>query len=264
MISKCPHCKKDIKLSDAHKAKLKVAFSKLTPDKSIKFKCPVCKKNIELKGKNEKPAKNAAAEASPATEPKKVLKKEKTSAKKPDDKKSSAPKPVKPPPDPPKAPDISWLESGSLDEKQILEDVPTVIVMIPEGKAKEIVSKVLVDMKYQLFKPKSVTEALDSMRFKDFAAIVFHPDFEGKPLNESEFHNHIRNMSMTKRRYLHYTLIGPDFNTLYDLEALAFSANLVVNDKNVNRFGFIIKKGMADYKELFDPFIKFLKAHGKR
>lgn len=263
MISKCPHCKKDIKLSDAHKTKLKAAYSKLTPDKSIKFKCPVCKKNIELKGrKGADPAKKAPKKEAALT-PKKQA--EKPKAETPKAKDDSAPKPVNPPPDPPKAPDISWLESGSMDEKSVIEDVPTAVIMMPEGKAKEIVSKVMAEeLKYQLFNPKDVAEVIDSMRFKDFEAMVFHPEFEGKPIKESELHNHIRNLPMSKRRYMHYTLIGPDFHTLYDLEALAYSANLVINDKNVGRFSIIIKKGMADYKELFDPFIKFLKAHGKR
>ena len=69
---------------------------------------------------------------------------------------------------------------------------------------------------------------------------------------------------MGKRRYMIYVLIGPEFNTLYDLQALAYSANMVVNDKDADKMKTIWKKGKNDYDELFNPFITILKSHGKR
>ena len=67
---------------------------------------------------------------------------------------------------------------------------------------------------------------------------------------------------MTQRRSIYYVLIGPDFHTLYDLEALSNSANLVVNESELGQFDLILKKGLQDYDDLFGLYIKMLKEHG--
>jgi len=54
-------------------------------------------------------------------------------------------------------------------------------------------------------------------------------------------------------------LIGKGFSTLYDLEALSYSANVVVNDSEIEHIDIILKKGMQDYLELFGPYIESLR-----
>lgn len=71
------------------------------------------------------------------------------------------------------------------------------------------------------------------MRHNDYAAVVLHADFEGTGVPDSTFHSYINALPMAKRHCILYILVGPDFRTLYDLEALALSANLVVNDNDV-------------------------------
>jgi hypothetical protein len=69
-------------------------------------------------------------------------------------------------------------------------------------------------------------------------------------------------MAMARRRYVFYVLIGPEFRTLYDLEALANSANLVVNDSDTGHFSIILKRGMNEYQELFGPYLQALGNYG--
>lgn len=51
-------------------------------------------------------------------------------------------------------------------------------------------------------------------------------------------------------------LIGPDLQTLYDLEALTLSANLVINEKDLGDINKILRKGIHDYENLFHPFLE--------
>ena len=60
-----------------------------------------------------------------------------------------------------------------------------------------------------------------------------------------------------------YALIGPQFHSLYDLEALTNSANLVVNDADVKHFSTILNKSIQDYNDLFGPYLAILQEHGK-
>ena len=68
---------------------------------------------------------------------------------------------------------------------------------------------------------------------------------------------------MAKRRHIFYILVGPGFHTLYDLEALARSANVVVNDGDVGHLPTIFRKGRADQEKLFSPYVTLLGKYGK-
>ena len=262
MISNCPNCNKPIKLSDSQQAKMKSALAKVKPGNPLKFGCPDCKKPIELnadgslfnrqkqKVADQKTGKPDTGSSQPA--------------KPPAAKDSEAPKPVNPPPDPPKPPDLSWLKSGKTGEKGVIENVPTAMILMPEGPAKSNMEEAFKEMDFQLFFPKTADEAIESMQFKEYAAAAFHTSFEGGALGDSVFHSHMRGLSMVKRRYMYYVLIGPEFRTYYDLEALANSANVVVNDNDMDNISIIMKKGKNDYDELFGPFLAMLKAHNKR
>jgi hypothetical protein len=70
-------------------------------------------------------------------------------------------------------------------------------------------------------------------------------------------------MNMARRRYIFYALLGPEFNTFFNLQALAYSANLVVNEKDTPHFGVILRKSIPEYEELFGPFMEELKVQGR-
>jgi CheY-like chemotaxis protein len=178
--------------------------------------------------------------------------------------KAPPPKPVQPPPDAPQPPDISWLARGDLDEgEDWVEDVPTALLLVPAASGREIVAGAFKGLGYQIVEAASVAEALERLRFAKFSAVVFHTAFEEEGLAGS-FHRHLQAMPMDKRRYIFYVLIGPDFKTLYDLEALAHSANLVVNGRDLKHLPVILKKSLRDYEELFNPLIMTLREYGKR
>ena len=70
-------------------------------------------------------------------------------------------------------------------------------------------------------------------------------------------------MNMSRRRYIFYVLIGEQFETLYDLQALANSVNLVVNDTDVPFIGTVLKKAIPEFETLFGPLMEELHVVGK-
>jgi hypothetical protein len=68
---------------------------------------------------------------------------------------------------------------------------------------------------------------------------------------------------MSRRRFIFYIVIGKEFRTLYNLQSLAYSANLVVNDTEIPYFNVIIRKAIPEYEELFGPITEELRIHGK-
>lgn len=116
---------------------------------------------------------------------------------------------------------------------------------------------------YQVMTLTSAEEAIAQVGSVNFASIVFHAGFEGGPLAESIFHNFMRDMPMSRRRMIFYILMGPQFTTLYDIQALANSANLVVSDDDFKNFQLVLHKAIPYYEQLFGPLLEELSSYGK-
>ncbi|MFH7320825.1 hypothetical protein ACHHRT_09465 [Desulfurivibrio sp. D14AmB] len=241
MLTHCPHCQKEINLSVPQKSKIRQALSGLPEGKTLKISCPNCREGIHL-NREEIPV-----EAAPG-----------------------APKPERPQasgtaPAPPSPPDIAWLrEDGAQpDLEEVVKDVPLALVLVRDEQLRRQVGEALQILGYQPEFPASGAAAEKRMRFVNFSAVVLHSDFEEGGLADSAFHRHMRKLPMGVRRMLLYVLIGPDFHTLYDLQALTWSANLVVNQRDAGKMPLVLKKAFHDYQLLFGPYIAALREHGK-
>ncbi len=225
MIAKCGNCKKKIKLG----AKIEDGVRGLAPGKSIRVKCPECGEAVLL-------------DSLMAGVSGKV-------------RKTSIP--------PPSPPDISWLMEGTFDEDEVVEDIPLALVLMGNIPGRETVIKGIESIGYRVELVSSPEEAIEKMRFVNYASVILHSHYEGEKLPAGTFHKYMDSMHMSKRRYIFYILIGPEFNTFYDLQALAYSANLVVNDNEVSKFDVILRKAIPQYETLFGPIMEELRLHGK-
>lgn len=250
MLAECPHCQQPLKLTEKQLAQIEKALAGLQPGKFLKLGCPHCKKAIELAGDGS-PAVREKSPPPPAASA--VLEAEKVQE-------HQGPSV---PPVPPAEPDIGWLKSGELKEEEVLGDVTQVLILMAAGELRDRIVSAFENRGYKPVYPETSSDAIKRMRFVHFAAVVLHANFEGD-FASSVFHQHMMALLMTQRRSIYYVLIGPDFHTLYDLEALSNSANLVVNESELGRFDLILKKGLRDYDDLFGLYIKMLKEHGRQ
>lgn len=252
MISQCPHCHQELNFSAAQRAKIDKALAGLQSGKTLRLGCPHCKRPIELEPSGAKGGGGGIMED--------IL----YSSGEKETGTAPLPQPVQAPPDAPQPPDISWLARGDLEESEDwVEEVHTALLLVPAASGRETVAAAFKGLGYQVMEVESVEEALERMRFATFSAVAFHVAFEKGGL-EGAFHRHMQVMAMGKRRDIYYMLIGPAFKTFYDLEALAHSANIVVNDNELKYLPVILKKGLRDYEELFNPLIMTLREYGKR
>ncbi|WDP88896.1 MAG: hypothetical protein HUN04_03750 [Desulfobacter sp.] len=234
MISQCPHCDQPLKFSQPQMEKFKQALAKLPQGRALKFGCPKCRTPIEIN-------------------------KDGTLA---DKSREAVPRPS-PPVTPPEAPDISWLSSGNQEGEQVLEDVPTAMVLINDPAVLDQVSGVLQERNLQIHCPENVDEAVAGQRFKTYDVVVYFTGYEDGPVEVHDFHKFMSAMSMNRRRNIFYTLVGQEVRTLYDLEALTLNANLVVNTRELPHFAQVFQKGVKGHEALFGPYISMLNQHGK-
>ncbi|MEN8190903.1 MAG: hypothetical protein ABFS19_13740 [Thermodesulfobacteriota bacterium] len=257
--TQCPHCQKQLKLNEKIIAKVR----ELPAGKSLGLKCPQCANTIYLDAATL--PQQPPAETKPAQQPQAAEQKEQPpQAPGPgqDDRYKGAGKldTVVTPPNPP---DIGWLEDGFFEDKEVVEDIPRTLILMADSPQRTDIVEAIENIGYQPAFADSSADAIEKMQFVQYAGVILHSTFEPGGLPASDFQQYMRKMSMAKRRYIFYVLIGPEFRTLYDLQALANSANLVVNDTEIDKFTTIIRKSIPQYEELFGPIMEEMNALGR-
>ena len=233
----CHSCGKQLKLSE----NMVENISNLGPGKTVRIKCPACAEPIILDETAVAGGATAQRDGAPPKKP---------------NLRSDVVKPPSPP-------DISWLEEGEFDDEQVIEDIPLALVLMDDPEQKSAIIEAIESIGYKTEIVENSSDAMEKMQFVEYSAVVLHSTYEGKNLAESPFHKFMCDMAMTRRRFIFYTLIGPEFSTLYNLQALVNSANLVVNDSEIGYFNVILRKAIPEYEELFGPITEELRIHGK-
>lgn len=235
MITKCETCAKQLKLSP----KMLSSIQKLGPGKTVRIKCPACDEPMVLD--------------------KSILSSDQTGQMQQAPKLSSSITDVKPP----APPDISWLEDGVFDQEDVIEDVPLALVLMEDSANRDSIIESIEGIGYKSEIVKDSRDAMEKMQFVEYSAVVMHAEYDAAALADSVFHRYMCEMNMARRRFIFYTIIGKEFRTLYNLQALAYSANLVVNESEIPYFNVIIRKAIPEYEELFGPITEELRLHGK-
>ncbi|MCL2789393.1 MAG: zinc-ribbon domain-containing protein [Desulfobulbus sp.] len=226
MLTHCPSCKKPLQLTDEQIARLEQALAQLAPGKLLTIKCPMCRNAISL----DKTEKTPPDQSNPVQQP--------------------------PPPK------LEWLTMGLFQNMDKVEDVPKALLLHQDNGQRKGIGESLESVGYQVVMVNSMADAIESLRFINFSCIVFQANLEG-PLEQSSFHAYMRRMPMEQRRYIFYILIGDQFHTLYDLEALAHSTNLTVNSGDLQHLDVVLRKSIPAYEELFGPMLEERGTYGK-
>lgn len=166
---------------------------------------------------------------------------------------------IKPPP----APDTSWLRDGYFDDDEIVSDIPQAIILMKEGEGRDKVAGSLTGLGYRSETVENSREVVGKMPFNNYSCVILHTGSLSGSFVDDPLHKYMRTLDMDRRRYILYVLIGPEFQTFYNMQALSHSANLVVNDGDLQHFGVILRRAIPEYEELFGPYMDELKIQGK-
>ncbi len=228
MIENCPHCKGALRFTPEQQHKLQNALAGLDNGKLLTMKCPHCRLQIKIDKSGAPPAAQDSGGVTP-----------------------------------PGPPNLDWLVTGKFTHEEKVEDVPMALVLFKDTEQRSTIIAAIEAVGYQVIVAETIQDAMERMRFVHFSCVVFQADYEGE-FTGSSFHQYLCKMAMERRRYIFYILIGTQFNTLYNLEALAYSANLTVNTKDIKHLEVILLKAIPEYEELFGPLLEELSAFGKR
>lgn len=239
----CPYCDKQLKIT----GKVEATITQMAPGKLIRVKCTGCESGFGINsegGVAKLSANGEEKKKNPASDSSKILKA--------DGKRTGK---VVTPPNPP---DLAWLEEGVFEDDEVVEEIPLALVLMQDCEERNSIIDAIEGIGYRAEVVQTEDQAIEKMLFVNYSNVVLHSKFSGAGILSSRFHEYMSKMDMSKRRYIFYTLVGPEFKTLYNLQALSYSANLVVNDTEVKSFNVILRKVIPEYEALFGPLMEEL------
>jgi len=112
------------------------------------------------------------------------------------------------------------------DEEEIeIYDEHDKIALILDRQNDDLWTTALAELEYKLQRAKSPEHAVHKLKFNQYHVVAFHEKFGGSTLETSPLYEFIRDMSMDTRRKIFVALVGENFKTLDNMEALAYSVN---------------------------------------
>ena len=156
----------------------------------------------------------------------------------------------------PPPPDKDWLaDCQDTGVGTRAANIPAALVAIVADQRRIQAVDTLKRMGYRVDLALGADEGLELLRITHYDLVLCEADRAF-----ADLHRTIRQVPPGRRRLTFYAIVGPRLHTLYDLEALAFSANLVINDREMPHLEPVLRKGLQDYEKLFRPLLDALAA----
>ncbi len=149
------------------------------------------------------------------------------------------------------------------DEEVEIYDEHDKIALILDRQNDDLWDATLTDLEYKLQRAKSPEHAVHKLRFNQYHVVVFHEKYGDVSLKTSPLYEYIRDMPMHSRRKTFIALVGDHFKTLDNMEALAYSVNLVINQKDMGQLETILKKSIGDNDTFYKVYRETMTALGK-
>ncbi len=149
------------------------------------------------------------------------------------------------------------------DEEIEIYDELDQIALILDRQNDDLWTTALTELDYKLQRAQTPEHAVHKLRFNQYHVIAIHEKFGGTTLETSPLYEYIRDMPMDTRRKTFVAMVGDNFKTLDNMEALAYSVNLVINQKDFDQLDTILKKAIGDNDTFYKVYRETMTALGK-
>ena len=172
---------------------------------------------------------------------------------------------------PPASEPVGSLDAASLvvdeefedDEEIEVYDEHDQIALILDRQNDDLWVTALTELEYKFQRAKSLEHAIHKLRFNQYHVVVLHEKYGGATLKDSSLYEFISEMPMHTRRKIFVAIVGENFKTLDNMEALAYSVNLVINQKEMDQLEIILKKSIGDNDKFYKVYRETMTALGK-
>lgn len=144
----------------------------------------------------------------------------------------------------------------------IEEGIETVLICEYDSSIR---AKIAVDLKkegYYITEPSSAREALKSMRFHVYQMVVVNEVYETSDPDSNVVIQYLNRLPISIRRNIFVVLISSMFRTMDNMAAFNRSVNMIINEENIDDFGTIVKRGLAENEAFYHVFRETLRNTG--
>ena len=136
------------------------------------------------------------------------------------------------------------------DEDLVIYDENDQIALVLDDNNKDVWTKALEEKRFKIQYAKSPEYAVHKMKFTHFHFVALNENFGNVALDESPIYQTMIEMPMVTRRNIFFALVGTNFKSLNNMQAYQKSANVVINEKDLEKLGDILKKSISE-NEMF-------------
>jgi hypothetical protein len=149
------------------------------------------------------------------------------------------------------------------DEDLVIYDENDQIALVLDDLNKDAWTKALEEKNFKIQYARSPEYAVHKMKFIHFHFIALNENFGNVDLDESPIYQKMIEMPMVTRRNIFFALVGANFKSLNNMQAYQKSANVVINDKDLEKLGDILKKSISENEIFYKVYKETLNAMGK-
>jgi CheY-like chemotaxis protein len=140
--------------------------------------------------------------------------------------------------------------------------IGTALVCESDIAAREKISSVLREMGYQIKEPATLKDAFKNMRFHIYDVVILNENFDTENTDTNIVLNSLANLNAGTRRQIFVALLSKRFRTMDNMAAFNKSVNVVVNMKNIDDIGIILRRSFNDNTAFYQVFKETLKKKG--
>ena len=146
------------------------------------------------------------------------------------------------------------------DEDLVIYDENDQLALVLDDNNKEIWTKALEEKEFKIQYARSPEHAVHKMKFTHFHFVALNENFGNVVLDESPIYKKMIEMPMVTRRNIFFALVGTNFKSLNNMQAYQKSANVVINEKDLEKLGDILKKSISENEIFYKVYKETLNA----
>jgi hypothetical protein len=170
-------------------------------------------------------------------------------------------------PEPEKALDASSMvvehEDFEDDDELVIYEEGDQLALVLDEQNQSAWTEALESRDYKIQYAKSPEHAAHKMKFTHFHFVALNENYGGKGLDKNPVYQSLIELPMVTRRNIFLALLGTSFKTLNNMQAFQKSVNVVINEKDINKLGDVLKKSVSENEIFYKVFKETLHSMGK-
>jgi hypothetical protein len=136
----------------------------------------------------------------------------------------------------------------------------TALVCIDHQQYQKVVVPQLIDLNYKVHLGLFEEDVLLKLRTYSYNAVIIHENFKNSTLETNPLLREIRRQPDAQRRQHFVVLLSHRFATNDAMGAFVQSVDQIVNIADLANFKPVLRRGIAQYRELYSSFTDMLKS----